>query len=169
MKRLIRALMALLALPLAVQIRTAVVNLWNNVRSEVVQVEEWGQTVIVRGLTLDEWLEYNRMGQLLSGIDPNKKDSELTDSSPPAPEPWQKYGHRALYAFVLVATLHDRKRRPVFGLAGTPERAQDIADVAAGFSDIHDRLVATALRLSGVQTADEGEAAPDPVDAAGNG
>ena len=135
-------------------------------RSEIVLVEEWGQSVIVRGLTLDEWLEYNRMGQLLAGVDPNKKDSELTDSS--APEPWQKYGHRALYAFVLVTTLHDRKRRPVFGLAGTDQRAQDIADVAAGFSDIHDRLVATALRLSGVKTAEEGEAAPDPVDAAGN-
>jgi hypothetical protein len=168
MKRLITFLRSLLLVPLAVQIRTAVVNLWNNVRHEVVQVEEWGQTVIVRGLTLDEWLEYSRMGQLLAGITPGGDEDAPGEGSPLPAEPWQKYGHRALYAFVLVATLHDRKRRPVFGLAGTPERAQDVADVAAGFSDVHDQLVATALRLSGVQTAAEGESAPDPVDAAGN-
>lgn len=165
MKRLMRFLLSLLSSSPAVQIRCAVVDLWNNVRSEVVKVEEWGQTVIVRGLTLDEWLEYNRMGQVLAGI---TQDDELAEGLPPPGEPWQKYGHRALYAFVLVTTLHDRKRRPVFGLAGTVQRAQDIADVAAGFSDTHDRLVATALRLSGVDTAGEGESAPDPVDAAGN-
>lgn len=162
MKRLIMFLQSLLSLPMVVQIRTAVVNPWNNLRHEAVHVEEWLQTVIVRGLTLDEWLEYNRMGQLLAGIAPG--DGEASPA-----EPWQKYGHRALYAFVLVATLHDRKRRPVFGLPGTPERAEDIALVAAGFSDVHDQLVATALRLSGVQTSAEGEPASDPVEAAGNG
>lgn len=167
MKRLMRCLLSLLSSSLAVQIRCAVVDLWNNVRSEVVKVEEWGQTVIVRGLTLDEWLEYNRMGQILAGATPGE-DDELPEGLPPPVEPWQKYGHRALYAFVLVTTLHDRKRRPVFGLAGTAQRAQDVADVAAGFSDIHDRLVATALRLSGVDTAVEGESVPDPVGAAGN-
>lgn len=165
MKRLITFLLSLFSLPVAVQIRTAVVSLWNNVRYEVVKVEEWGQTVIVRGLTLDEWLEYNRMAQLLAGIPP-EDDGE---SQPPDPAPWQKYGTRSLYAFVLVATLHDGKRRPVFGAAGTAERAQDVAEVAAGFSDVHDRLVAVALRLSGIQTAPAGETAPDPVAEAGNG
>lgn len=164
MKRLITFLASLFYSPVAVQIRTAVVSLWNNVRHEVVKVEEWGQTVIVRGLTLDEWLEYNRMGQLLSGIPPDGDEESVSVE----PEPWQKYGHRSLYAFVLVATLYDSKRRAVFGLPGTPERGQDIADVAAGFSDVHDRLVATALRLSGIKTAEEGQPASDPVAEAGN-
>lgn len=146
------------------QIRTAVLDLWNSVRHEVVTVEQWNRKVIVRALTLDEWLEYNRMATLLG-----KAASVEDEPGEVLPEePWQKYGHSALYAFVLVATLYDRRRRPVFAPAGTPERAQDIAAVASGFSDVHDQLVARALLLSGVQVPAEGEPPIDPVDQAGN-
>lgn len=164
MKRLITFLRSLLCFPVPVQIRAAVLNLWNSVRYEVVTVEQWKRKVIVRALTLDEWLEYSRMAKALTSVnfEPDEDQPE-----PLPPEEWQKYGERALLAFVLVATLHDHRQRPVFALEG-PERAADIAAVASGFSDVHDHLVACALRLSGITAAPEGEPAPDPVAEAGN-
>lgn len=148
---------------LADAVRASAVNVECNLRSKLVFVSEWGENVLLRGLTLSEWHEYSRMAELLSPAEP---DAE----APPVPavaEPWLAYGSRALYAFVLVTVLRDSRRAPVFAAAGTAQRAQDIAEVAASFTHVHDGLVAQVLELSGVKLGSE-EAPSDPVADAGN-
>lgn len=146
----------------AASLRAQVVDPFRNLKSEVVDVPEWGAKVVVRGLTLGEWREYNRMAALLApALAEADADAERER------EPWEKYGTPALYAFVVVASLHDENREPVFS-AEPLQRAKDVAEVAATFSDVHDRIAAKAFELSGIGLAEKGETPPDPVDEAGN-
>jgi hypothetical protein len=145
----------------ASSLRAAVMDPWRNVKHEQFPVPEWGANVVVRGLTLGEWNEYNRMAQLLQPVTADD------DAPAPAVEPWAAHGVRALYAFVVVVALHDAERKPVFA-TDPQQRANDIAEVAAGYSHTHDRIVAKVYELSGLPAGEPGEAAPDPVDAAGN-
>jgi hypothetical protein len=148
----------------AASLRAQVVDPFRNLKSEVVDVPEWGAKVVVRGLALGEWREYNRMAALLA---PALAEGEAAPAARD-PEPWEAYGAQALYAFVVVVSLHDENRAPVFS-AEPVQRAQDVAEVAAIYSPVHDRLAAKAFELSGLTLAAEGEAPPDPVDEAGNG
>lgn len=150
---------------LADAVRASAVSMELNVRSELVSVPAWGQSIYLRGLTLSEWSEYTRMTQALSPV-PLGEDAELP---PPDPldEPWKPYGARALYAYLLVTTLRDAKRVPVFAPAGTAQRGQDIAEVAQNFTHVHDELVARIFALSGVKVGTEDQPS-DPVADAGN-
>lgn len=150
---------------LADAVRASAVSLERNLRSELVAVPEWGQSVYLRGLTLSEWSEYNRMAQALSPVPP--EEGEELPAADPLDEPWKPYGHRALFAYLLVATLRDAKRAPVFAPAGSAQRAQDIAEVAQNFTHVHDALVARIFALSGVKVGTE-EQPSDPVADAGN-
>lgn len=150
---------------LADAVRASVLNMDRNMRTELVEVPEWGQSVYLRGLTVGEWHEYGRMAALLT---PRPEDAE--DDAPVPDEQdklWLKFGVRALYAFALVAVLRDAQRMPVFAPAGSPQRAQDIADVAASFTHVHDGLASQIFKLSGIEQGDEGEPS-DPVADAGN-
>ncbi len=149
----------------AASLRAQVVDPFSNLKSEVVAVPEWGAKVVVRGLKLGEWREYNRMAALLS---PALVEGDTQADAEREREPWEAFGIDALYAFVVVASLHDENRSPVFS-AEPVQRAQDVAEVAATFSAVHDRLAAKAFELSGIGMAEKGEAPPDPVDEAGNG
>ncbi|MTZ15107.1 hypothetical protein GNE00_15245 [Pseudomonas sp. JL972] len=146
----------------AASLRAQVVDPFRNLKSEVVDVPEWGAKVVVRGLKLGEWREYNRMAALLSPA-----LAEGDTSAEREAEPWEAFGIDALYAFVVVVSLHDESLAPVFS-AEPSQRGKDVAEVAATFSAVHDRLAAKAFELSGVGVADKGEAPPDPVDEAGN-
>ena len=150
---------------LADAVRASALNVECNLRAELVEVPEWGQSVYLRGLTLGEWHEYSRMAEQLA---PTVTDDEAGMPAPAAQDAaWLKYGARALYAFVLVTVLRDANRAPVFAPPGSAQRGQDIADVAAGFTYVHDGLVARILALSGVKQGSE-EAPSDPVADAGN-
>lgn len=150
---------------LADAVRASAVSLERNLRSELVAVPEWGQSVYLRGLTLSEWSEYSRMAQALSPV-PLEEGEELPPADP-LDEPWKPYGTRALFAYLLVATLRDAKRSPVFAPAGSAQRAQDIAEVAQNFTHVHDALVARIFALSGVKVGTD-EQPSDPVADAGN-
>lgn len=149
----------------AASLRAQVVDPFRNLKSEVVDVPEWDAKVVVRGLKLGEWREYNRMAALLS---PALAEGDTQADAEREREPWEAFGIDALYAFVVVATLHDENRGPVFS-AEPVQRAKDVAEVAATFSAVHDRLAAKAFELSGIGMAEKGAAPPDPVDEAGNG
>lgn len=143
-------------------LRAAVLDPWRNLKHTTVKVPEWGATVVVRALSLADWREYNRMAALLqpaADADP--------DAPPREPEPWEVHGVRALYAFVVVATLHDENRQPVFA-TDPAERTADVAELAATYAAVHDVLAAKAFELSGLSLAQGDEPAPDPVDTAGN-
>lgn len=150
---------------LADAVRASAVSLERNLRSELVPVTEWGQSVYLRGLTLSEWSEYSRMTQALSPV-PLEEGEELPPADP-LDESWKPYGTRALFAYLLVTTLRDAKRVPVFAPAGTAQRAQDIAEVAQNFTHVHDQLVARIFALSGVRVGAEDQPS-DPVADAGN-
>lgn len=149
----------------AASLRAQVVDPFRNLKSEVVDVPEWGAKVVVRGLKLGEWREYNRMAALLS---PALAEGDTQADAERPREPWGAFGIDALYAFVVVVSLHDENRAPVFS-AEPVQRAKDVAEVAATFSAVHDRLAAKAFELSAVHLAEKGETPPDPVEAAGNG
>ncbi len=149
----------------AASLRAQVVDPFRNLKSEVVDVPEWGAKVVVRGLKLGEWREYNRMAALLS---PALAEGDAQPAAEREREPWEAFGIDALYAFVVVVSLHDENRAPVFS-ADPVQRAKDVAEVSATFSAVHDRLAAKAFELSGIGMAEKGEAPPDPVDEAGNG
>lgn len=149
----------------AASLRAQVVDPFRNLKSEVVDVPEWDAKVVVRALKLGEWREYNRMAALLS---PALAEGDTQADAERPREPWEAFGIDALYAFVVVVSLHDENRAPVFS-AEPVQRAQDVAEVAATFSAVHDRLAAKAFELSGIGMAEKGEAPPDPVDEAGNG
>lgn len=149
----------------AASLRAQVVDPFRNLKSEVVDVPEWGAKVVVRGLKLGEWREYNRMAALLS---PALAEGDAQPAAEREREPWEAFGIDALYAFVVVVSLHDENRAAVFS-AEPVQRAKDVAEVAATFSAVHDRLAAKAFELSGIGMAEKGEAPPDPVDEAGNG
>lgn len=150
---------------LADMVRASAVSMERNLRSELVTVPEWGQSVYLRGLTLGEWSEYSRMTQALSPV-PLEDDGELP-APDPLDDPWRPYGSRALYAYLLVTTLRDSKRALVFAPPGSPQRPHDIAEVAHNFTHVHDELVARILALSGVKVGTEDEPS-DPVTDAGN-
>ncbi|GEM_PF-1445111 len=153
----------------AASLRAQVVDPFRNLKSEVVDVPEWGAKVVVRGLKLGEWREYNRMAALLSpALAEGDAQPDTEREREREREPWEAFGIDALYAFVVVVSLHDENRSPVFS-AEPVQRAKDVAEVAATFSAVHDRLAAKAFELSGIGMAEKGEAPPDPVDEAGNG
>lgn len=142
-------------------IRGAAADLWRNLRHEVVQVPEWDQSVLLRGLTLAEWQEYGRISAELIAVAGGGADA-------PPSKPWHKFGDRALYAHVLMCGMHTPDREPVYPAANDAERLANMAEVAGAYSKVHDRLTSQIYDLSGAATGSKDAAAPDPVDTAGN-
>jgi hypothetical protein len=141
-------------------LRAAIVDPWRNLRHESVSVSEWGGAVILRGLTVAEWREYNRMAVTLA----TAVEAPADDAAPRDVAPWEAHGDRALFAFLLVCALHDENRQRIFPAGDAQQLAQDVAEVAAGYTSVHDRLAARVFELSGMSTAKDA----DPVADAGN-
>lgn len=147
---------------LAHALRAIALDPWRNLKSEAVQVPEWdGCTVVLRALTVPDWVEYNRRALLLAPRPAEAAEDGLAVEAPaPQPEavPAGEHGPRALYAFVLARALHDEARVRVFS-------DDDVPELAATYAATHDRLCARVFALSAVPT---GDGAADPVTAAGN-
>lgn len=126
-------------------------------KHERVTVPEWDNAkLVIRQLTAGDWIDYRAAisrARAAAGIEPGEP-SELPVNVIPAT------------ALVLVRTLFDEDGKRALS-------DDDVADVAASFSDVHGRLVDKAFQLSGVtlteKDPDTGESVPvDPVAAAGN-
>lgn len=133
-----------------------------NFKHETLSVEQWDDAqVIVRALSAGDWLDYRKrttdlitQARIDAGLPPLADDNEDDPQLPAG------FSATALYAFVLVRTLFDETHARVF-------EDEDVDDVTAAFSPVHDRLVSKAFALSGVEAGGESEPA-DPVDLAGN-
>lgn len=145
--------------PDAGALRAAIVDPWRNLRHETIDVPEWGAKVVLRGLTIAEWREYNRMAVTLA----TAAEAPAADAEPREPAPWEAHGDRALFAFLLVCALHDENRQRIFGI-DPAQIPHDVAEVATGYTDVHDRLASRVFALSGLSTAKDA----DPVAEAGN-
>lgn len=140
-------------------LRAAIVDPWRNLRHEATDVPEWGAKVVLRGLTIAEWREYNRMAVTLA----TAAETPASEAEPREPAPWEKHGDRALFAFILVCALHDENRQRIFG-ADPATLPHDVAEVAASYTAVHDALAARVFELSGMTAARD----VDPVAEAGN-
>lgn len=144
-------------------LRSLALHPLRNFKHEPISVSEWDACVTVRALSADDWLGYRQRSQdllgearLKAGLEPR---SAKTPSDEPAdPEQEVEYNATPLFAFVLVRTLFDASNERVFDDA-------DVDEVAQAFSPVHDRLVAKAFELSGIDAAAGGT---DPVAKAGN-
>lgn len=119
----------------------------SNFKHEAVAVPEWGETVVIRAMSAGDWADYRRRS--LELITDARKSAGL-------PEVYEAGDAEAvqldvpaapIYALVLVRTLFDESLVRVFS-------DNDVDEVTAAFSPVHDRLVSKAFELSGV-TAEE--------------
>ena len=142
----------------ASSIRSKILDPLRNFKHVRVVVPEWDSaTVIVRALSAGDWLEYRRRAvqqvedaRVAAGLTPQSdeghSESDLQVFSTP------------LYALVLARTLFEPPGLRIF-------TDEDVPELTEAYSPVHDRLVATALELSGVTL----DPASDPVAEAGNG
>ncbi|MCQ4257475.1 phage tail assembly chaperone [Stutzerimonas stutzeri] len=140
-------------------LRAAIIDPWRNLRHEIIDVPEWGAKVVLRGLTIAEWREYNRMAVTLA----TAAETPADEAEPREPAPWEAHGDRALFAFLLVCALHDENRQRIFGVDPAQIR-NDVAEVAASYTGVHDGLAGRVFELSGMTAAKDA----DPVAEAGN-
>ncbi|WP_163005668.1 phage tail assembly chaperone [Pseudomonas viridiflava] len=146
-------------------LRTLALDPLRNFKHETVVVPEWADaSVTVRALSAGDWLGYRTRSlevleeaRLAAGLSARPETGQ--GGNPDPDEPSVEFNSSYIFAFVLVRTLFDQHCARVFDDA-------DIDEVALAFSPVHDRLVAKAFELSGIEA---GAGAPDPVAEAGNG
>lgn len=146
-------------------LRSLALDPLRNFKHEPVIVPEWDNaSVTVRALSAGDWLGYRTRSlevleeaRLAAGLP--ARPAPVEDGQPDPEEPNVEFNSSFIFAFVLVRTLFDQHRTRVFD-------DDDVDEVAQAFSPVHDRLVAKAFELSGIEA---GADATDPVIEAGNG
>ncbi|MCO8164844.1 phage tail assembly chaperone [Pseudomonas sp. 21LCFQ010] len=148
--------------PTDANLRRLALDPLRNFKHQTLTIEQWDNAhVIVRALSAGDWLDYRKrttelitQARIDAGLPPLAGDAEDDPQLPAG------FSATALYAFVLIRTLFDATHNRVF-------EDQDLDDVTAAFSPVHDRLVSKAFELSGVEAGGDSQPA-DPVDLAGN-